>query len=305
VRDRRRRSRSLSPCFLGTSRKLDYIVAWAYDRCADGWRACPEARGEHERGLRDVRNQRVYQFFGSAPGPKEAPVTWTLLAVNTIIWVGLELTGGSQNPANLLSWGAKYGPAVSSGEYWRMVTPVFLHVGFFHLLANSVGLIAFGGAVERIFGSPTYALVYLLSGVLGNAASLWAGPGLGAGASGAIFGIAGTFAVYLLLNRRELGQLGSQALTSVGFIIAINLVLGFTLASVDNAAHLGGLIGGAMLGAVFAPRQRTVISSEQAFRTGPTVRTVEVRPRGLTWLVLAIGAVALTMLLAYAATLSY
>jgi rhomboid protease GluP len=251
-----------------------------------------------------VRNQGIQQFFGGAPGPKEAPVTWALLAANIAIWAGLELTGGSQNPANLLKWGAKYGPAISEGEYWRFISPVFLHVGFFHLLANSIGLIAFGGSVERTFGSLTYAMVYLLSGVLGNSASLLAGPGLGAGASGAIFGISGAFAAYILLNRRELGQLGSQALTSVGLIIAINIVLGFTLASVDNAAHLGGLAGGAALGAAFAPRQRTVVSGVQQFRLGPVVRTVELRPRGLTWLALATGSVALTALLAYAATLS-
>ena len=152
---------------------------------------------------------------------------------------------------------------------------------------------------------PPYAAVYLLSGVLGNVASFWASPALGAGASGAVFGIVGAFAVYLMLNRRVLGRLGSQALTTVGFIIVINLLFGFLVAGIDNWAHLGGLAGGAAMAWALAPRQRVAAPGPESFRTGPLVRTEEVRP-GPAQQAAVIGMAAVVIgLLAYAARLAY
>ena len=97
--------------------------------------------------------------------------------------------------------------------------PMFLHIGFFHLLANSFGLFIFGGMVERIFGSVAFAAIYLVAGVLGKPVQLLGrhrhlqqGRPIGAGASGAVFGIVGAFGSYLLLNRHVLGQMGRQAM---------------------------------------------------------------------------------------------
>jgi rhomboid protease GluP len=221
--------------------------------------------------------------------------------VNVVLWIALEVTGGSDNARNLLRWGAKYGPAIVDGEWWRLIVPVFLHVGLFHLIANSIGLIAFGGTAEQTFGSATFAAVYLLAGVLGNVASFWAGPTLGAGASGALFGIAGAFASHLVINRRAYGQMGNQALVSIAFVLVINLALGFVSTGIDNAAHLGGLIGGAVLGWALAPRQRTTVQAIGPFQIGPLVRTSELRASGLRQVVVIVAAAVIVGLLAYGA----
>ncbi len=220
--------------------------------------------------------------FASSISLKETPVTIGLIALNVIMWIGLEVTGGSQDTQNLVRFGAKFGPYIAQGEWWRLVVPVFLHIGIFHLLANSFGLLIFGGMVERIFGSVPFAAVYLIAGVLGNLFSYWADIGIydatpvGAGASGAVFGIVGAFGSYLMLNRQVLGSMGRQALTSVLFIVAINFVFGFTVRGIDNLAHLGGLLGGGLVALTIAPTQNAVIA---AFTPGRPTGYVQIRTR--------------------------
>ncbi len=240
--------------------------------------------------------------FGSAVSLQATPITVVLLAVNVLMWIGLEATGGSQNTPNLIRFGAKFGPAIAHGEWWRLVVPMFLHIGFFHLLANSFGLFIFGGMVERIFGSVAFAAIYLVAGVLGNLFSYWADIGIynstpiGAGASGAVFGIVGAFSAYLLLNRHVLGQMGRQAMMSVLFIVGINFVLGITLSGVDNMAHLGGLFGGALLALAIAPTQNAVIADFSPGRPMGYVQ-IETRRPGLPRLVatIAVSAIILTV----------
>jgi rhomboid protease GluP len=172
-----------------------------------------------------------------------------------LFFLGILATGGS-NTQNLLNWGAKYGPYIAEGEYWRLFMPMFLHVGLFHMATNLFGLVIFGSMVEKVFGSVRFTALYLMAGILGNAVSYLAGPNPGVGASGAVFGILGAFGVYLLMNRRILGQMGRQQLTSIGVIVAINIVLGLSTSGIDNAAHFGGLIAGGIVAWLIAPRQR-------------------------------------------------
>ena len=224
----------------------------------------------------------VSGVFGSAVSLQGTPVTVALLTVNVLVWIAQEATGGSQNTENLIDFGAKSGPLIACGEWWRLITPMFLHIGFFHLLANSFGLFIFGGMVERIFGSVAFAAIYLVAGVMGNLFSYWADIGIyhstpiGAGASGAVFGIVGAFGSYLLLNRHVLGQMGRQAMMSVLLIVGINFVLGITLSGVDNMAHLGGLFGGALLALVIAPTQNAVLAD---FAPGRPMGYVQIQTR--------------------------
>ncbi len=180
--------------------------------------------------------------------------------------MGVSATGGT-GTQNLLNWGAKYGPYIADGEYWRLVLPMFLHVSFFHLLTNLFGLIIFGSMVERTFGARNFVVIYLTAGVMGNAVSFLAGPNPGVGASGSVFGILGAFGVYLLLNRRMLGQMGRQQLTSIGFIVAINVVMGLATTGIDNAAHFGGLLAGVLVAYLIAPRER-LFAVETPFNFG-------------------------------------
>jgi rhomboid protease GluP len=189
-----------------------------------------------------------------------------IVAINLLFFMGVSATGGT-GTQNLLNWGAKYGPYIADGEYWRLVLPMFLHVSFFHLLTNLFGLIIFGSMVERTFGARNFVVIYLTAGVMGNAVSFLAGPNPGVGASGSVFGILGAFGVYLLLNRRMLGQMGRQQLTSIGFIVAINVVMGLATTGIDNAAHFGGLLAGVLVAYLIAPRER-LFAVETPFNFG-------------------------------------
>lgn len=178
-----------------------------------------------------------------------------VVGLNILLFLAVQATGGPSTQ-NLLNWGAKYGPYIAEGEYWRLAMPMFLHVGFFHLLTNLFGLVIFGSMVERTFGSRNFMVIYLTAGVMGNAVSYLAGPNPGVGASGSVFGILGAFGIYLVLNRRLLGQMGRQQLTSIGFIVAINVVLGLSTSGIDNAAHFGGLLAGGLVAFFISPRER-------------------------------------------------
>ena len=183
------------------------------------------------------------------------PVTWILLVMNLAVWAGLELSGGSASVPNLLRWGAKFGPAIADGEYWRLFTPMFLHIGFAHLLTNSLGLIIFGRLVERYFGSLNFLLIYLLAGVFGNIGSYAAlSNGVGAGASGAVFGIIGAYGSFLFRNRSTTGSMAQSTLGGLGIIVGINLIFGFSVSGIDNWAHIGGLVGGFLIAYGIVPR---------------------------------------------------
>ncbi|MSQ07726.1 MAG: rhomboid family intramembrane serine protease [Dehalococcoidia bacterium] len=255
-----------------------------------------------------MNRSRYRGAIGPALGLRESPVTWAIIAVNILLWIGLTITGGSENTINLYHWGAKYGGGPDSllsgildGEWWRLIVPVFLHAGIFHLVANTFGLVAFGGTIERIFGSVSFAAIYLLSGVLGNVASLWWGPDLGVGASGAVFGMIGAFGAYLLLNRQHLGQIGRQSLTTVGFLIVINVLFGLLITGVDNAAHVGGLLGGTLIGFALAPQESLAVPSGP-IHMGPVIKRVKARPGVAQIAVVVAVACALAALIAYWAT---
>ena len=232
--------------------------------------------------MRQYPNQR--QSFTA--NISRTPVTSAIAGLNILFFLGVLVTGGA-GTQNLLDWGAKYGPYIAEGQYWRLFLPMFLHVGFFHLLTNLFGLVIFGSMVEQIFKSRNFLIVYLLAGVMGNVASYLAGPLPGVGASGSVFGIFGAFGVYLLLNRRALGQQGRQQLTSIGLIIAINIVLGLTTSGIDNAAHMGGLLAGGLVAYLIAPRER-LFTVETPFNFGPPRLAMRTGPQPESRVILAV-----------------
>jgi rhomboid protease GluP len=164
------------------------------------------------------------------------------------------LAGGSEQTAVLIRLGAKVTYLVASGEYWRLFTSMFLHIGFAHLLFNGYALVAIGTELERLLGPVRFLVIYLLSGLYGALASYAFSVNLSAGASGAIFGLIGALAAFFFLHRARLGNWGRMRLANIAFLIAINLFFGFTYPGIDNLAHLGGLLGGFGLGWALAPR---------------------------------------------------
>ena len=180
--------------------------------------------------------------------------TWVLLVVIAVVF-GLEtLLGGSTDTEVLIRMGAKVTPLIAAGQYWRLFTAMFLHIGLMHLFFNGYALLAIGTELERLFGWQRFLTIYLLSGLFGNLASYAFSPSLAAGASGAIFGLIGSLAAYFALHRDLLGGWGQRRLINLVVLIVVNLVLGFTQPGIDNLAHLGGLVSGLALGWALAPR---------------------------------------------------
>lgn len=167
--------------------------------------------------------------------------TYIFLFAQIVMFLILEWSGGSTNSETLIKFGAKYNPAIYDGEWWRFFTPIFLHIGMLHLLMNSFALYFIGIAVEKMYGSLRFLLIYLFAGFTGSLASFAFSPFLSAGASGAIFGLFGALLFFGVIKPKLFFRtIGPNILV----VVAINLMLGWTIPNVDNAGHIGGLIGG-------------------------------------------------------------
>ena len=159
----------------------------------------------------------------------------------------LELSGGSMNTVTLIQYGAKFNPLIIQGEWWRFLTPAFLHIGFFHLFMNSVALYFLGNIVERIYGTSRFFFIYFIAAFFGAAASFAFNYQVSAGASGAIYGCFGALLYFGFIHKQLFFRtIGVNLL----FILVINLMLSIVVPMVDVGAHLGGLIGGFIASAV-------------------------------------------------------
>ncbi len=144
-------------------------------------------------------------------------------------------------------FGAKVNPLIAQGEIWRLFTATFLHADILHLLFNMYALGSLGYQIESYFGRGRFLAIYVLAGLWGSLASYATSPEISVGASGAIFGLAGATAVYFLRYRENFGDAGRSTLRSMLVLIAFNLFFGFTNPQIDNAGHIGGLLGGALV----------------------------------------------------------
>ena len=205
------------------------------------------------------------------PGAGKQPsITYALIAVNVVLLVAMEVAGGSTDTGVLVDFGAMYGPKIAEGDYWRLFTAMFLHVGFMHLAFNAFGLFIFGRMVEGVFGPYRFALLYVLSGLFGSVTSYLISPdAIAAGASGAVFGIIGVMAAYFAVQRKVLGKVAQQNLYGLLGLAAINVVFGLLSPGIDNWAHLGGFAAGFGLGYALTPDY-------------DVVRSMTGRPMGIT-----------------------
>jgi rhomboid protease GluP len=187
--------------------------------------------------------------------------TMLFLAVQVLMFGLLEFFGGSTNTITLIKFGAKYNPLIVQGEWWRFFTPIFLHIGFLHLLMNTVALYVIGSQVEKIVGNLRFLFIYLFAGFLGSTVSFVFSAGVSAGASGAIFGCFGA----LLYIGFTYSKLFSKAMIqSTLTLIGINLVFGLLTPGIDNGGHIGGLIGGFLAAAIVHVPKRTMSFAKRA-----------------------------------------
>lgn len=186
-----------------------------------------------------------------------APVGPTLIAMNVIVFAIMVASGVhafAPKTPELVAWGANFAPLTTDGQGWRLLTAAFLHGGLIHLALNMYALFALGPIVERLYGNVSFLWIYLFSALLGSAGSIfWKQDVVSVGASGAVFGVYGALLAYLLAQRGSVpGSILQGLMVSTLTFVGYNLVFGFAGTGIDNAAHLGGLIGGFGMGYVVA-----------------------------------------------------
>jgi len=194
--------------------------------------------------------------------------TYIFLGVNIAIFLLMALAGGSTNESTLMAFGVKSNPQIARGEWWRFITPIFIHIGMLHLFFNSYALWIVGPQVEKLYGAARFVILYVLTGVAGVYASYFYHPqSESAGASGAIFGLFGVLLVFGVRYRNSIPPFFKRAVgTGVLPVIVINLIIGFTIPAIDNSAHIGGLLAGAALAALI-PFQKPGAETQGIFRT--------------------------------------
>ncbi|TRM12710.1 rhomboid family intramembrane serine protease [Lentibacillus cibarius] len=174
--------------------------------------------------------------------------TYILLAVNLLVFALLSISGGSTSTETLIRFGAKYNPAIiENGQWWRIVSSMFLHIGVLHLAMNMLAVYYLGAIVERLFGTARFILIYFLAGIGGGLASFAFTENISAGASGALFGLFGSLLFFGVIHKKIFFQtIGMNLLV----IIGINILFGLMAPQIDNGAHMGGLLAGFIASAV-------------------------------------------------------
>ncbi|KRN01714.1 membrane-associated serine protease [Levilactobacillus senmaizukei DSM 21775 = NBRC 103853] len=172
-------------------------------------------------------------------------VTISLIALMVIVYGAMTLAGGSTNINVLITFGAKVNALVQQGEWWRLVTPIFLHIGFTHILMNMITLYFVGMQIEAAFGHTRFLIMFLVAGIGGNVASFCFSDSLSAGASTAIFGLFGAF---LMLGESfwQNPVIRQLARTFLAFVV-MNIAFDVFTPGIDMAGHLGGLVAGFLI----------------------------------------------------------
>jgi len=207
----------------------------------------------------DFAARRQFNRARGSYGSYTALVSWAIVAANVLVFAMDGILSGSGSPINggsgpLSQAGAVYGPAVADGEWWRLITAAFLHLGALHILFNMYALWLFGPIMEQMYGHVEFAVIYVLCALGGNVLTILAAPDQPAlGASGAIFGL---FGLAFVVSRRRHLLLGPEAramLSRVGTLLVLNVIITFSVPNISWTGHLGGLAVGAVIGLLLAP----------------------------------------------------
>ena len=174
--------------------------------------------------------------------PKIPIITYILIAINIVIYIfGVFFT----NYDVFLNVFSIHGPSIRAGQYYRLLTGIFIHNGIFHILFNCYALYILGSQIESFFGKVKFTIIYLFSGLIGALFSMtFGGNYASVGASGAIFGLMGSLLYFGYYYRVYLGNVVKSQIIP---LIVANLVIGFISPGIDNYAHIGGLLGGILI----------------------------------------------------------
>jgi membrane associated rhomboid family serine protease len=200
-------------------------------------------------------------------------VTPTIVLVNVAVFAALSVWSGtlmSPDRETMIQWGANYGPLTTTGQWWRLITSVFLHWGILHLLFNMWVLWGVGRLVERLVGNAAFAVAYLAAGFLGSVASVvWNNEAVvSAGASGAVFGVFGILVGFMALHRKSIPieAINEHRNAALAFL-AFNLLLGLGIPWIDMAAHVGGLAAGFGCGLLLSQEVSPAATTARRVRT--------------------------------------
>lgn len=179
-------------------------------------------------------------------------VNFTIIIINILVFAWVEATGSSENLAHMLECGAAFPPLIAAGEYYRLVTCMFLHFGFEHLFNNMLLLFFIGDYLERAVGPLRYGVIYLLGGLGGSLLSFFYNLEIGrevvsAGASGAVFAVIGAMVYVVIVHKGKLEDISLQRLL---LMAVLSIYFGIVSGGVDNVAHIGGFAAGFLLGMI-------------------------------------------------------
>src|ERR1022692_4257322 len=216
---------------------------------------------QHEAAQRgeigDDAPQRVMPTPWVRHGESSIGLTQVIFGINAAVFLGMALAGSTIMEFSIpesIQWGANVGALTCSGEWWRLLTNVFVHGGIIHIAFNMWCLWNLGALCESLYGRWSYAAIYILCGLGASLASVAWHPGTpSVGASGAIFGLAGALIAAFKLGEFSVPRAAlSGTLRSLAMFVFYNLIFGAAIGTTDNAAHIGGLITGLILGALIA-----------------------------------------------------
>lgn len=193
--------------------------------------------------------------------PKKPIMTFLLIGINAVMFLLTILLNGLNDLNILMNLGAIEKWHVLNGDYYRLITSAFLHGGIIHFIFNNYALYIIGPQIESFFGKAKFITIYLISAIIGNLLSLtFNAPGIvGVGASGAIFGLLGSLLYFGYHHRVYLGTVIKSQIIP---LIIINLIIGFSIPGIDNAAHIGGLIGGVLITMALGVKYKTTKSEQ-------------------------------------------
>lgn len=190
-------------------------------------------------GMQEQDTPEVTQTF--IEPPRWHFITYWIAGINILVYMAMSLTGSTSNLTHLVEYGAKVNAYIADGQYYRLITPMFLHGGLAHLAFNTMALIQLGVATEYSFGKKKFVAIYFVSGLTASIGSFLFNDAISVGASGAIFGLFGANLFLYTLNPELYKRV--YRLDTIGMIVA-NIAFGFMIPSIDNFGHIFGLIGG-------------------------------------------------------------
>lgn len=234
---------------------FESIKASADDASLQTWQTELEALQKHtEEAIAQQQKDaaEIDAVMNLSAGSKT--VTYVIVGINLIVFLLMLINGVSifePTVADIAKWGGNFRPFTTGGDWWRLVTAMFVHVGIIHIAFNMYALIYVGMYLEPMLGKWRYTVAYLCTGVLASISSIWWSKDIvSAGASGAIFGLYGVFFA-LLTTKLIPAKMRSSLLSSIGIFIGYNLLYGAGKQGIDNAAHIGGLLTGFLIGYIY------------------------------------------------------